>query len=214
MELNNKWGHDRSYSCCKKWTGSHVWLCRHGGYPAGIDRGRWNPAYQVCLFTASNWTSVCRGTCPCSHAHLSLWRLQTISVSGSPHLFILQAFCEFLAEVKKKKWRCRVPHIKQQKVHPTLWTVGEVNDKTHHHFPSFRSHVHICLLPLSGLLCASVSPSCGKIQTAESCCEDEMCFSILFTYSIDCMYLDGESEMLNLSKICHTWNIINYMYIQ
>lgn len=89
-----------------------------------------------------------------------------------------------------------------------------------------RTTKHVTIFLLSGAMYTSAFCHCQacrvhlfhlavvKIQTAESCCEDEMCFSILFTYSINCMYLDRESEMLNLSKICHTWNIINYMYIQ
>uniref|UniRef100_A0A4W6C7D9 Translocase of inner mitochondrial membrane 17 homolog A (yeast) n=1 Tax=Lates calcarifer TaxID=8187 RepID=A0A4W6C7D9_LATCA len=60
-----------------------------GGILLALIEGCWDPAHQVCLFTVPNWTSVCRGTCPCSHAHPFLRRLQTISVRGpTPHLFI------------------------------------------------------------------------------------------------------------------------------
>lgn len=38
-----------------RWTSSHGRICSYGRYSAGVDRGCWDPAHQVCLFTVPNW---------------------------------------------------------------------------------------------------------------------------------------------------------------
>lgn len=108
-------------------------------------------------------TPVCRRTCTCFYAYPFIWRLQTISVKWLPNSLLARPIwipCwSFKEEMEMQKY-----HISDN-ASDFMDFVRETKDKIHLHFTSFRTHVQICLLPFSALLCASVSPHTGKVQT-------------------------------------------------